>query len=58
MSSRIMAAMQELFDLIRANPLLSAGGLFAVIVAIIAETLGRGHRGTGGDFPDFDWGGD
>ncbi|GLR88318.1 hypothetical protein GCM10007857_50300 [Bradyrhizobium iriomotense] len=50
--------MQELFDLIRANPLPFAGELFAVIVAIIAETLGGGHYSTGGDFADFDRGGD
>ena len=49
--------MLELLDLIHANPWPFGAGLFAVIVAIIAETLGTGHQdGGGGDFPDFDWG--
>jgi hypothetical protein len=49
--------MLELLDLIHANPSPFAAGLFAVIVGIIAETLGTGRQdGGGGDFPDFDWG--
>ncbi|WFU37256.1 hypothetical protein QA640_22420 [Bradyrhizobium sp. CB82] len=50
--------MHELFDLIRANPLPFAGGLLALIVAIIAETLGGGHHSIGREFPNFDRGGD
>lgn len=38
MSSRRMAAMQELFDLIRANPWPFAAGLIVVIVAIWPKT--------------------
>jgi hypothetical protein len=46
------AAMQELFDLIRANPWPFIGGLIAVICAIVAEVFGSGNR-SGGDLPDF-----
>ncbi|MGY8667286.1 hypothetical protein Q3C01_33700 [Bradyrhizobium sp. UFLA05-109] len=53
MSSRKMAAMQELFDLIRANPWPFAAGLIVVIVAILAEHYGRGGDGT--EFPDISW---
>jgi hypothetical protein len=48
--------MLELLDLIHANPWPFAAGLFAVVVAIVAETFGTAHRDGGGDFPDFDWG--
>jgi len=44
--------MQELFDLIRANPWPFIGGLIAVICAIVAEVFGSGNR-SGGDLPDF-----
>ena len=45
--------MQELLDLIRANPWPFAGGLIAVVVAILAENFGRGGDGT--EFPDMSW---
>jgi hypothetical protein len=48
------AAMQELFDLIHANPWPFIGGLIAVICAIVAEVFGSGGQG-GGDLPDFSW---
>ena len=45
--------MQELFDLIRANPWPFAAGLFVVVVAILAENFGRGGDGT--NIPDLSW---
>jgi hypothetical protein len=47
--------MQELFDIIRANPWPFGAGLFVVILMILAENFGRGIHGdgaTGGDFLD------
>ena len=37
--------MQELFDIIRANPWPFGAGLFVVILMIIAENFGRGIQG-------------
>ena len=52
--------MQELFDIIRANPWPFGAGLFVVIMMIIAENFGRGIQGGGdssfGDFSDADGG--
>jgi hypothetical protein len=49
------AAMQELFDLIRANPWPFIGGLIALVCAIIAEVFGSRDRSGGGDLPDPSW---
>jgi hypothetical protein len=51
--------MEELFDIIRANPWPFGAGLFVVILMILAENFGRGIRGNGAasDFPDSDGGG-
>jgi hypothetical protein len=50
--------MQELFDIIRANPWPFGAGLFVVILMILAENFGRGIQGDGAisDFPDSDGG--
>ena len=50
--------MQELLDIIRANPWPFGAGLFVVILMILAENLGRSIRGNGAasDFPDSDGG--
>ena len=51
--------MQELFDIIRANPWPFGAGLFVVILTILAENFGRGIQGDGAvsDFSDADGGG-
>jgi hypothetical protein len=51
--------MQELFDIIRANPWPFGAGLFVVVLMILAENFGRGIQGHGAvsDFPDSDGGG-
>ena len=50
--------MQELLDIIRANPWPFGAGLFVVILMILAENFGRSIRGNGAasDFPDSDGG--
>ena len=45
--------MQELFNLIHANPWPFAAGMVVVIVAILAENSGRAGDGT--EFPDMSW---
>jgi hypothetical protein len=52
--------MQELFDIIRANPWPFGAGLFVVILMILAENFGRGIQGDGAvsDFSDSDGGED
>jgi hypothetical protein len=51
--------MQELFDIIRANPWPFGAGLFVVVLMILAENFGRGIQGDGAvsDFSDSDGGG-
>jgi len=48
--------MQELFDIIRANPWPFGAKLFVVILMIIAENFGRGIQSDGAvsDFSDAD----
>lgn len=46
--------MQELFDLICANPWPFAAGMIVVVVAILAENFGRGG-GDGSSLPDLSW---
>ena len=50
--------MQELIDIIRANPWPFGAGLFVVILMILAENFGRGIQGDGAvsDFSDLDGG--
>ena len=50
--------MQELFDIIRANPWPFGAGLFVVILMILAENFGRGIQGdcAVSDFSDSDGG--